>query len=163
MANENMISVNFSTEEVQQMKTAINTIAGILNGKVKSLTPTERKGFGRVKYEKEVWIDRVKIQMDANPTKIPSYVDKTEFDKDYTAHKQLNELISLLDQQLQQMKDTNLLLGYDLDGTALMFYRAIKVAANNNDPGSNTIYADLKQQYPGSRAKRTTPPAPDNQ
>lgn len=163
MANENMISVNFSTEEVQQMKTAINTIAGILNGKVKSLTPTERKGFGRVKYEKEVWIDRVKMQMDANPTKIPSYVDKTEFDKDYTAHKQLNELISLLDQQLQQMKDTNLLLGYDLDGTALMFYRAIKVAANNNDPGSNTIYADLKQQYPGSRTKRTTPPAPDNQ
>lgn len=91
--------------------------------------------------------------MDANPTKVPTYVDKTEFDQDYAAHKQLNELINLLDQQLQLMKDTNLLLGYDLDGAALMFYRAIKVAATNNDPGAGSIYTDLKQQYPGGRAK----------
>ncbi|MCU7571637.1 hypothetical protein N4241_11040 [Riemerella anatipestifer] len=153
MAQENTISVNFSTEEIKKVKDAISTIASVLEGKVKSLTPTERQGFGRVKYEKEVWIDRVKLQLDANPTKVPAYVDKTEFDQDYAAHKQLNELINLLDQQLQLMKDTNLLLGYDLDGAALMFYRAIKVAATNNDPGAGIIYTDLKQQYPGERAK----------
>ncbi|WKS95478.1 hypothetical protein [Riemerella columbina] len=163
MSNENTISVSFSPEEINQVKTAISTIAGVLSGKVKSLTPTQRKGFGRVKYEKEVWIDRVKLQMDANPSKIPTYVDKTEFDQDYTAHKQLNELINLLDQQLQLMKDTNMLLGYDLDGTALMFYRAMKVAATNNDPGAGSIFADLKQQYPASRSRKPTPPTPESE
>lgn len=43
MAQENTISVNFSTEEIKKVKDAISTIAGVLEGKVKSLTPTERR------------------------------------------------------------------------------------------------------------------------
>lgn len=155
MAQENTLSISFTQEEILKVKNAISDIATVLNGKAKSLTPAERQTFGRVKYEKEVWIDKVKMHMDTNPTKIPAYVDKEEFDLDYTAHKQLNELITLLEQQLQLMQDTNLLLGYDLDGAALTFYRAIKVAAANNDPGSGSIYVDLKQQYPGSKTRKS--------
>lgn len=154
MAQENKVSISFSTEEIAKVKKAIQDIASVLEGKVQSLTPKERQTFGRVKYEKEVWIDKVKSHMDANPTKIPIYVDKAEFDKDYTAHKQLNELITLLQQQLDQMMDTNLLLGYDLDSGALVFYRAIKFASENNDPGAISIYTDLKQQYPTTKKKK---------
>lgn len=89
--------------------------------------------------------------MDGNADKIPSYIDKAEFDRDYTAHKQLNEVLTLLEQQLNLVQDTNLLLGYDLDVCALMFYRAIKVAATNNDPGARTIYEALKVQFPGNK------------
>lgn len=153
MSSENKISVGFSTEEITKIKNAIAEIAGVLKGKMQSLTPNERKTFGRVKYEKEIWIDKVKQHMDSHPTKIPAYIDKAEFDKDYTLHKQLNELIPLLEMELQQMKDTNLLAGYDLDAAALVFYRVMKVAAANNDPGSVTIYEDLKRQYPGGKRK----------
>lgn len=154
MAQENQVSVTFTDEEVTIVKTAMAQIAAVLTGKVDSLTPQQRQQFGRVKYEKEVWIDHAKSHMDANTDKIPAYLDKQEFDTDYKAHKQLNELIALVEQQLNLMQDTNLLLGYDLDNAALMFYRAIKVAARNNDPGSRTIYQDMKQQYPGGSRKQ---------
>ena len=151
MAQENTISVSFTEAELTQLKNAIADIASVLQGKAKSLTPNERQTFGRVKYEKEIWIDKVKNQMDGNADKIPSYIDKAEFDRDYTAHKQLNEVLTLLEQQLNLVQDTNLLLGYDLDVCALMFYRAIKVAATNNDPGARTIYEALKVQFPGNK------------
>lgn len=110
MAQDNNISVSFTEEDIQAVRDAIATIAGVLKGKAISLTPQERKQYGRVKYEKEVWIDKVKIQMDNNPNLIPEYISKAEFDKDYLAHKQLNELITLLEQQLNLMQDTNMLL-----------------------------------------------------
>jgi hypothetical protein len=161
MANENTISVTFTAAEETNLNTAISTIAGILNGKALSLTPSQRQQFGRVKYEKEVWVDKVKMHMDQNPAKVPAYIDKAEFDRDYTAHKLLNTVINSLEQQLQLMEDTNLLLGYDLDTNALMFYRNIRTAADNNDPGAQTIYDDLKQQFPGGgKKKAATPPQP---
>ena len=160
MAQENQISVSFTEAEVQTVKDAITTIANVLQGKAKSLTPQQRQLYGRVKYEKEIWIDKVKNQMDTNPEKVPAYIDKTEFDADYTAHKQLNEMLIGMEQQLNLMQDTNLLLGYDLDNAALMFYRTIKVAATNNDPCARTIYDDLKVQFPGGRKKGESTPQP---
>lgn len=155
MSSENKVSVSFTTEEITRMKNAIKEISSVLRGKMQSLTPEERKTFGRVKYEKEVWIDKVKLHMDSHPSKIPAYIDKEEFDKDYTTHKQLNELIALLEVELQQMKDTNLLAGYDLDMCAHAFYRLIKVSAENKDAGADVIYQDLKQQFPGRKKKQS--------
>lgn len=156
MAQDNNISVSFTEEDIQTVRDAIVTIAGVLKGKAISLTPQERKQYGRVKYEKEVWIDKVKIQMDNNPNLIPEYISKAEFDKDYLAHKQLNELITLLEQQLNLMQDTNMLLGSDLDVNALMFYRIAKTYAAANAPGARTVYDDLKQQYPSTKKRPTS-------
>jgi hypothetical protein len=102
------------------------------------------------------------MQMDANPDHIPSYIDKMEFERDYKAHKVLNELITLLEQPLNQLMDINLLLGYDLDMNSLMFYRSIKVSAQNNAVGAVSIYQDLKQQYPSTR-KAQKPTEEDKQ
>lgn len=54
MAHENLISVSFTEQEIKTIKDAITSIAGVLKGKTISLTPQERKQYGRVKYEKEV-------------------------------------------------------------------------------------------------------------
>ena len=151
MPQENLISVDFSDQEIRTLKDAVAMIVNTLRGKTISLTPQQRNQYGRVKYEKEIWIDKVKMQMDANPDHIPSYIDKMEFERDYKAHKVLNELITLLEQPLNQLMDTNLLLGYDLDMNSLMFYRSIKVSAQNNAVGAVSIYQDLKQQYPSTR------------
>lgn len=151
MSQENKISVVFSTEEIQKLKSAIAEIAQILKGKVRSLTPKERQTYARVKYEKQVWIDKNKRYMDQYPDKIPAMVDKAEFDKDYLAHQQLTEIIGLFRTQLEAMEDTHLLLGFDLDEAALIFYRFLKVAAENNDPNAITLYTDLKQQYSGNK------------
>lgn len=162
MPQENLISVDFSDQEIRTLKDAVSMIVNTLRGKTISLTPQQRRQYGRVKYEKEIWIDKVKMHMDANPDHIPSYIDKMEFERDYKAHKVLNELITLLEQPLNQLMDTNLLLGYDLDMNSLMFYRSIKVSAQNNAVGAVSIYQDLKQQYPSAR-KAQKPTEEDKQ
>lgn len=158
MAQENSISISFSTAEKDALTTAINSIASILKDKCKSLTPAERQQYGRVKYEKEIWIDKVKQHIGQNPTKVPAYIDVPEYMRDYEAHKLLNELITLMETQHHLMIDTNLLLGYDLDVNSLMFYRSIKTSATNNDTGARTIYEDLKQQFHGGGGKKATTP-----
>jgi len=153
MAQENMMSVEFTTDEIKLMEDAIKTIAKIMV-KGRSLTPNERKAYGRVKYEKEIWVTKVKTHMDKHPDRIPQYVDKAEYDRDYVAHSLLNIWSDLIEQQFNLMEDTNRLLGYDLDESSLMFYRDVKTATKNNAAGARTIFDDLKQQFPGSKGKK---------
>lgn len=155
MSVENLISVSFTEAEMNTMKDAITSIAKVLEGKLAALTPQQRQLYGRVKYEKLVWIDKVKEQIEANPSFVPAYIDKAEFDRDYAAHKQVNEIITLLDPIADGLSDTALLLGYDLDVTALMIHKVIKASAENNAPGAKAAYEVLKQQFPGGRKPKT--------
>lgn len=155
MAMENSISISFTDAEKVTLTNAIQAIAGVMAGKGKSLTPKERSRYGRVKYEKEVWIGKVKTHMDQQPNRIPDIVDGNEFKRDYEAHTLINNWLNLLEAQYELLQDTNLLLGYDLDVNSLIFYRRIQADAKSNDPGAKTIYDDLKQQFPGPGRKKT--------
>ena len=154
MANNNSISLSFTSNEVAELEKAIEVINRILSPKCKSLTPEERQQYGRVKYEKEIWIEKVKTHIEQNPDKVPNYIDHEEFLRDFEAHKFLNRFINILETQYHLVLDTNLLLGYDLDVNSLMFYRNIKVQAEHDSQGARTIYDDLKQQFQnGGRPK----------
>lgn len=95
--------------------------------------------------------------MDNNPASLPRFIDKGEFDRDYDAFKALSPLISALEQQMNLMKDTALLLGYDLDVNALMYYRTMRSESENNVAGSRSVYDELKVQYPGPKTKKDNP------
>lgn len=153
MGQENRISIALTAAEEKAITEAQNVILSILEGKAISLQPYERQMYGRVKYEKEVFIDNNKTEMDANAQLVPDWIDKRAFDQDYTAHKVLKPLIDRQEKILHLMQDTNLLLGYDLDTAANGFYNYVKMAAKNNVPGARTIYENLKQQYPGKRSR----------
>lgn len=154
MAQDNKISIVLSTADETALKKATTDLFNVTKGRTVSLKPKDRKTFGRVKYEKVVWIDKVKELMDANPTTISRFIDKAEFDRDYAAFKILMPAITALEQQLDSLKDTALLLGYDLDVSSLMYYRTMRAEAENNAPGSRSIYDELKVQYPGPKAKK---------
>jgi hypothetical protein len=154
MAQENMMSVEFTPDEIMKIEHAIRTIEEIMYGKGRSLTPKERQSYGRVKYEKEVWVTKVKEKMDDNADTIPAYIDKAEFDRDYLAHTLINKWSAGLEKHFNLFEDTNRLLGFDLDESSLMYYRSIRSAAQNNAPGARTIYEELKQQFnSGGRPK----------
>jgi hypothetical protein len=154
MAIDNNISIGFTAQQETDLLAAINTIKTIITDKVISLTPKQRQQYGRVKYEKEIWIDKVKVHIDQNPSKVPDYVDVPEFQKDYAAHKTIGKILNVMEAEFDKLDDTNLLLGYDLDFNAHAFYRSIQTAARNNDPGAKAIYDDLKQQFAGQGKKK---------
>ncbi len=151
MALDNLISVIFTAEELAAMDSTLETLENIMNGKAVNLTPKQRQQYGRVAYEKEIWVEKVFSYMNQYPASVPPYINMAEHTIDMEAHRALNPRIDRLTGILQGMSDTNLLLGYDIDHNARSYHRAQGEAAKENDPGATTRYRDLKQQFPGGR------------
>lgn len=154
MALENLISTSFTDEELSDIDNALQTIETVLKGKTVSLTPQQRRQYGRVAYEMEVWVNKVDTYMKQRPELVPVYIDKAEHEKDLAAHNLLSPRVERLNVLARLLDDTDLLLGSDIYNNSLSFYRAIREAAKSNAPGANVIYADLKQQFPGGKVKK---------
>ncbi len=159
MALDNLISIEFTPAELEDIRHALDIIKNILSGKVINLTPEERKRYARVSYEMLPWVEKCKGYMESSPALVPAYINKTEFDKDMKARADLVPSYTTTRSVFESMDDTLMLLGNDIYQSCIAFYKAVKAASLANVPGSTTIYQDLAQQFPG-RPKSTpaTPP-----
>lgn len=154
MALDNLVSVTFTNDEMTIMNEAIDTIERIMTGKSINLTGKQRQAYGRVRYEMEVWINKVDVYMDTHSILMPGFIDRQEYKRDIDAHNKLNPVIDRLSSVLQTILDTNLLLGADLYTNSIAFYRSVKNAARSNAQGASAVFADLKQQFPGAITKK---------
>jgi hypothetical protein len=158
MALEDLVSVEFSPLEINEVTASLTKVMDIIKPKAKNLTPSERQMYGKVRYEFEVWIDKCRAHMTGNPSLVPPYIDTVEYEKDYAARTTMKPVEQKLQQIYEMFDDTFVLLGHDLYVNSLAFYNAVKTAAKNNVPGSTSIYQDLKQQFPGGGKKKVVPP-----
>lgn len=147
MALDNLISLSFTAEELTQIQSAIESINQVLQDKVVNLTPDERQQYGRIADRNKILVDKCKDYMDQVPDTIPRTVDKTEFDADYTARKQVEMPLRDLTRVTEKLRDTKTLLDHDNYQAAIAYYRYIKYLANENEPGTTSIYQDLKQHF----------------
>jgi hypothetical protein len=147
------VSITIDAQQMQTVNDNLTAMETALQGKLISLTPEQRQQYGRVKYEMEVWIQTVHRQMKQYPNLVPNFIDMDEFDKDITAHNQLNPLIERVASFLQSLIDTNILLGSDLYAHSISFYRSLKPAEQSNAPGASTVRGILKQQFSSGPGK----------
>lgn len=149
MALANLISVTFTQQELNDLDTAFTTIEQILTGKVINLTPEERQQYGRIRLENSQLPVKAKQYMTQLPAVVPSYIDTAEFNADDTARLTLEQRIARMTSIVESLDDTYVLLGTDVYTTCVMFYRALKSAAEANVPGATSAYQDMRQQFPG--------------
>lgn len=157
MALENLISISFTPAELTALDNALTAIEGTVAGKVINLTPEERSQYGRVSNRTENWIDKVMGYMDANPALVPNYIDVVEHRKDYDVRKLIATRLNRLASVFESIDDTQKLISSDLWTNSIAFYRNVKIASQQNVPGSTAIYNDLKAQFPG---RPPVPPTP---
>ena len=160
MALENLIKVSFTEEDISKLKKSLSEIEEVLAPKVVNLTPDERRQYGRIGNNTQNWIDKVDTYMVQNPKLVPFYLSKEEFDKDRLARSIFLDLIKQTNSILESMEDTGMLLSTDIYHNALAFYQNVRLAANQNVPGSTSIYQDLAEQFPGRPASVTGEPVP---
>ena len=157
MAIDNMISVEFTEQELTRLGNALNEIAQVFSGKVINLTPEERKQYGSIADKNKVFVDKCKAYMEQNIDTLPKTIDKHEFDKDYKARQQMEEPLRKLLQLAEMLSDTKILLDFDNYNGSLSYYRYVKFLATQNTPGITSIYEDLRQHFEkaakGSKAK----------
>ncbi|MEW7280696.1 hypothetical protein ABW636_19065 [Aquimarina sp. 2201CG1-2-11] len=154
MALENLISVSFSKEELMELDQHLTGIKKVLKGKTVNLTPDQRRQYGRIANQNKLIVDKAKNYMEQHPNWIPRFLDKTEFDKDYTARKQVENRVQLLENLSQQLIDTKTLLDHDNYTNSLSFYRMVRYLAGENEPGAKPVYEDMKVLF--NKASNTT-------
>lgn len=164
MAIDNMISVEFTEQELTKIANALNEVMQLLSGKVVNLSPEERMQYGSIADKNKVFVDKCKAYMEQDPATVPNTLNKHEFDKDYKARQQMEEPLKKLSRITEMLMDTKILLDFDNYNGSLSYYRYVKFLATQNMLGITSIYADLSQHFQsmGKRAKKApdTPEAP---
>lgn len=159
MALENLISFELTPAEITQIETALQSITTVIQNKVINLTPDQRHEYGKVGNERANFIVKSLGYMDQRPDLVPAYIDLVEFKNDVNARLSILPLLNKVNEIQEMFNDTNLLLGTDVFNTAIAFYRNVKIASQQNVPGSTNIYQDLQVDFPGrpKKAKTTNP------
>ncbi|WP_025743585.1 hypothetical protein [Aquimarina pacifica] len=152
MALENLISVTFTKEELDKLTQGMQLIKEVLSGKTVNLTPDQRGQYGRIANQNKLIVDKAKNYMEQHPDWIPRFLDKEEFDRDYTTRQQIETHVQLLENLAQQLVDTKTLLDYDNYTNSLSFYRMMRYLAGENEPGAKTVYNDMKVLFKKSGA-----------
>ncbi len=156
MALENLISVSFTEEELTQLDQHLAGIKTILTGKTINLTPDQRQQYGRIANQNKLIVDKAKNYMEQHPTWVPRFLDKEEFDKDYTARQQVENRVQLLENLSQQLIDTKTLLDHDNYTNSLSFYRMVRYLAGENEPGAKPVYEDMRVLFSRSTSSNSS-------
>ncbi|GET46770.1 MAG: hypothetical protein Q4A09_04490 [Capnocytophaga felis] len=153
MTDKNLASVIFTTEELQKLDEALQSIENVLKGKTFNLTPDERRQYGSIAEQNKLFVNKCKELMEQYPQFVPSFLDKAEFDRDYQARQQIETRLIRLKTFTEQLSDTKVLLDNDNYYNSITFYRNVKFLSVQNIPGIKTLYEQLKQFFKGGRKK----------
>lgn len=154
MALENFISVEFTQEELEKIDGLLTELETAIGSKFFNLTPEQRQEYSRLGAKTEDWVVRAHGYIAQYPDLVLRHIDKEEFNKDFAARQALLPRLRRLQVITERVDDTALLLGSDIYTTALSYYKGIRAQASTNAPNAQTIYNDLKQQFPGRATTR---------
>ena len=155
MALDNLISVQFSGEDLETINSAIASINRVLEGKAVNLSPEERQQYGRIADRNKVLVDKAKSYMETAPQTVPPTIDLDEFKRDYEERAVIEAPLRELTMLVEKLRDTKTLLDFDNYNCTLSYYNYVKFLSTQNEPGVTTIYEDMKQHYRGGRRKAT--------
>ncbi len=144
---ENLSQVIFTDEELTKMDNALQALAEVLTDKATRLSAEERRQYGSIAEQNKLFVNKAKELMEQYPQYVPPFVDKAEFDRDYTSRMQLEDRFTKIKRLAELFSDTKVLLDHDNYTNALSFYRNIKYLNSEKMPGVETLYQELKQFF----------------
>lgn len=158
MSLSNRISTEITAEQsaaiaaaLEQLKTALAPTL-IIN-----LTAEERKTMLIMGDKTIAFVNKTLEYAAQNPSLVPNYVDLVEARKDNKLAADIYSFFQQLSTLLRAVEDTGIVAGSEAYEAALVIYHSIKGASRSNVPGTQIIYNDLKQRFPG-RGRKTIAP-----
>jgi hypothetical protein len=156
---DNKISLIVSPAQKAAIEAAIEALRTALTGPVNllnNLTAEERQSIPKIGDKTLAFDQKCDTYMTQNPVLVPGFVNRPEYDKDGALVDALLPCLRALTPLCEGLSDTITVAFSDRYYADLSFYQSVKTAAQRNVAGSDTIYNDLKQRWPGP-AKKTTP------
>ena len=157
MPNDNRISATLSATDKATILTKLAEIRALLPFLI-NLTPEERVEMPKLGDKTIGFDEKCKTYMAQNPTLVPGFVSVAETDKDRALRLPINDVWREVASLWEALGDTVILIGSEIYMADLSFYQNVRQASKRGVPGSNSIYNDLRERFPGGSGG--TPPEP---
>lgn len=161
MAQHNQISATLSPEDMQEIMNAISLIHRKLPFLI-NMTFDERRSHLKMGDRSLPFVDKSLDYSQNNDHLVPPFLEVKEFDKDMTLFDQLSKIERPVLSLAEAISDTKLRVGSEAYSAALLFYQAVKLAAQMNIPGVKSIYEDLRARFPSRGSQRSGNAESDN-
>ena len=158
MASDNRISLTLTPTKKAAILAAVAALKAELVGVTINLTVDERQTLPKIGDKTLAFDEKCKTYMSQRPELVPGFVDMAEMVKDRALVADLAPILSELLPICEGVEDTMSLAYTDIYLSDLSFYQSVKQAAKRGAAGTDTIYNDLKERFPGRPP--ATPPAP---
>lgn len=160
-SQNNTLSFHLTAAEKTRLDDAFGTIEEILVPKLIALTLEGRNELPKMGDVTLGFVTKALEYAKSHPTLVPTFTDVTELETDLLGAAVLSGYLRRLNILMSGLSDTAMLSGSEAYVAALSFYQNVKLAAKNNIPGAQAIYADLSERFPG-RPKKHVAPATSN-
>lgn len=157
MINDDLIQVTFTPEEKETSDQSLKTLLDIITLKAPVLSNDDRRIYGSVAELNKLKINKARTYMNQFPELVPSFIDRDEFERDFQARSDAEELIMLVEEALRKLTDMKIMLDYDNYQDVLAFYRSVRYSASEKVGNAVTVYNDLKQFFPRTGTAKAEP------
>lgn len=153
---DNRISFNLTDEEKTELGGAVNTLVNILEPKLKTLLPEERRELPKMGDKTVAFVEKALEFGQEYPQYMPAFIEVPEALIDFEAVKTMRNYFTQLERITNQLDDSMVLAGSEAYGSALSIYKVMKNAAAMGQPGAEEAVQELANRFP--RGKRRTEP-----
>ena len=112
-----------------------------------NLTPQERMELAKMSDGTLAFVTKVMEYMKTNPQFLPTFADKTAFEKDFALMQKLDALFGMLSILASGVDHTRMAAGSEAYAVARMYYNNVGLAAQSNQPGAGVIRDDLAARF----------------
>lgn len=153
MKNNDLIQVVFTEEELTENHTHLDALLTAATKNAPELSSEERTRYGKIGGSNKLIVDKAHLFMQQNASLVPAFVNMEEFERDFKAREEIEEMIQKLELITRRLSDTKILLDNDNYHDAMAFYRAIRYYAGEQEQMAIPIYEEMKQFFPHGKKK----------
>ena len=156
MANENVVSIQISPEDLKQAQELAAKLDAILKPYLIALKPDERAKLPKMGDKTMPFVEKVTEYCVANPEFVPIYMNVKNLNNDLQAANDLTTVYRSIGQLASSLNDTIMLAGSEAYSNALTYYNSVKEANKKNVPNAKTIFEDLKKRFEKAKNKKAS-------
>jgi hypothetical protein len=160
MGNRAHVSGTVTSADVNDILAALDVVHAKLPFLI-TLSTQERREAPKMGEKSIGFDDKCRVYMTNNPEFIPGYVDAAEVAAERDLRAQVMHVFSLLNALTEKVDDTLMAINSEIWVKDLAYYQSVREAARRSLPGAETIYADLRNRFPGAgKAAAVAPQVP---
>jgi hypothetical protein len=153
---DNKHQMEIPEEVLEQVRSMLSESIRILTPYTVALTPSERQTLPIMGDKTLSFVEKTRDLLQQNPNLRPPYLDMAEFNIDFADAHGLWTITNMALQLDELLSDTVMAASSEAYQSALVFYSAVKEAAEQDVPGARAVYEDLKVRFPASKRQSST-------